>query len=106
MLYQAPVVRKCLLAHPRFQLHFTPTHSLWINQVERWSAELERRCLERGVFCSLDDLKAALEDWIKARSDEARPFKWTGTPDQILDRICRYCDRISKPPHYEPPQVW
>ena len=45
-----------LLAHPRFVLHFTPTYSSWINQVERWLAELQRRCLERGVFCSLDEL--------------------------------------------------
>ncbi|MEU9173027.1 transposase [Streptomyces sp. NPDC048420] len=91
--HKAPVVHKWLLAHPRFRMHFTPTYSSWINQVERWFAELERRCLERGVFCSLDSLKAALEDWIKVWNDEARPFKWTKTADQILDRICRYCDR-------------
>jgi transposase len=97
--HKAPVVHKWLLAHPRFQLHFTPTYSSWINQVERWFAELERRCLERGVFCSLDDLKTALEDWIKFWNQNARPFKWTKTADQILDRICRYCDRISGPDH-------
>jgi transposase len=97
--HKAPVVHKWLLAHPRFQLHFTPTHSSWINQVERWFAELERRCLTRGVFCSLDDLKTALEEWIKVWNDDARPFKWTKTADQILDRICRYCDRISEPDH-------
>ncbi|WP_234327998.1 transposase [Streptomyces sp. NRRL F-2664] len=82
---------------PRLQLHFTPAYSSWINQVERWFAELERRCLD--VFCSLDDLKASLEDWIEVWNDQARPFKWTKTADQILDRICRYCDRISKPGH-------
>lgn len=76
---KAPVVHKWLLAHPCFQLHFTPTYSSWINQVERWFAELERRCLTRGVFCSLDDLKTALEEWIKVWNDDARPFKWTKT---------------------------
>ncbi|MFE2095077.1 hypothetical protein [Streptomyces sp. NPDC059460] len=80
---------------PRFQLHFTPTCSSWINQVERWFAELERRCLERGVFCSPDDIKAAFEDWIKVWNDEARPFTWTKTADQI----CCYCSRISEPDH-------
>ncbi|MFE5119394.1 IS630 family transposase [Streptomyces sp. NPDC056669] len=71
--HKAPVV------HPRFQPHFTSTYSSWINQVERWFAGLERRCLERGVCCSLDELKAPLEDWIKIWNEEARPFKWTKT---------------------------
>ncbi|MFF4199107.1 IS630 family transposase [Nonomuraea sp. NPDC001831] len=97
--HKAPVVHAWLLAHPRFTLHFTPTYSSWINQVERWFAELERRCLERGNFCSLDALKAALELWIKTWNDNAKPFRWTKTADQILDRICHYCDRISKPAH-------
>ncbi|MFM9449422.1 IS630 family transposase, partial [Streptomyces acidiscabies] len=92
--HKAPAVHTWLLAHPRFTLHFTPTYSSWINQVERWFAELQRRCLERGVFCSLDDLKTALDDWIKAWNEAARPFKWTKTADQIIDRICHYCDRI------------
>jgi transposase len=63
--HKAPVVHRWLLAHPRVQLHFTPTYSSWISQVERWFAELQRRCLDRGVFCSLDELTTALEDWIK-----------------------------------------
>jgi transposase len=97
--HKAPVVQRWLLAHPRFVLHFTPTYSSWINQVERWLAELQRRCLERGVFCSLDELTTALEDWIKIWNSNARPFKWTKTADQIIDRICRYCSRISGPGH-------
>src|SRR5215470_18700648 len=57
--HKAPAVHRWLLAHPRFVLHFTPTYSSWINQVERWLAELQRRCLDRGVFCSLDELTTA-----------------------------------------------
>ena len=97
--HKAPAVRKWLLAHPRVQLHFTPTYSSWISQVERWFAELQRRCLDRGVFCSLDELTTALEDWIDIWNATARPFKWTKTADQIIDRICRYCSRISGPAH-------
>jgi transposase len=97
--HKAPAVQRWLLAHPRFVLHFTPTYSSWINQVERWLAELQRRCLERGVFCSLDELTTALDDWIKLWNETARPFTWTKTADQILDRICRYCSRISGPAH-------
>ena len=87
------------VAHPRFVLHFTPTYASWTNQVERWFAELQRRCLERGVFCSLDELTTALEDWIEFWNASARPFEWTKTADQIIDRICRYCSRISGPAH-------
>ncbi|MFE3187352.1 IS630 family transposase [Streptomyces violascens] len=97
--HKAPPVHKWLLAHPRFTLHFTPTYSSWINQIERWFAELERRCLQRGSFCSLDALETALEAWIDTWNDTAHPFKWTKTADQIIDRICRYCTRISGPAH-------
>jgi len=97
--HKAPVVQKQLLAHPRVQLHFTPTYSSWISQVERWFAELQRRCLDRGVFCSLDELTTALEEWIELWNATARPFKWTKTADQIIDRVCRYCSRISGPGH-------
>ena len=97
--HKAPVVQKWLLAHPRVQLHFTPTYSSWISQVERWFAELQRRCLDRGVFCSLDELTTALEEWIELWNATARPFKWTKTADQIIDRIRRYCSRISGPGH-------
>jgi transposase len=97
--HKAPAVRKWLLAHPRFVLHFTPTYSSWINQVERWFAEIQRRCLDRGVFCSLEELTTALQEWINLWNDSARPFKWTKTPDQIIDSICRYCARISRPAH-------
>jgi len=97
--HKAPVVHHWLLAHPRVQLHFTPTYASWISQVERWFAELQRRCLDRGVFCSLGELTTALEDWISIWNANARPFKWTKTADQIIDRICRYCSRISGPAH-------
>lgn len=97
--HKAPVVHRWLLTHPRFTLHFTPTYSSWINQVERWFAELQRRCLERGVFCSLEELTTTLQTWIKTWNTHARPFTWTATPDQIIDRICRYCSRISGPAH-------
>jgi hypothetical protein len=95
--HKAPAAHQRLSAHPRVQLHFTPACSSWISQAERWSAELQRRCLDRGVFCSLDELTTAPEDWIKVWNAIAQPFKWTKTADQIIDRICRYCSRISGP---------
>ena len=97
--HKAPAVHKRLLAHPRVRLHFTPACSSWTSQAGRWSAGRQRRCPDRGVFCSLDELTATLEEWIKIWNATARPFKWTKTADQIIDRICRYCSRISGPGH-------
>jgi len=100
--HKAPVVQRwwlLALAHPRVQLHFTLTYSSWISQAGRWFAELQRRCPDRGVFCSLDELTAALEGWINTWNATARPFRWTKAADQIIDRICRYCSRISGPGH-------
>ncbi len=98
-VHKAPAVKRRLLEHPRFQLHFTPAYSSWLNQVVRWFAELQRRRLDRGVFCSIDELTCALEQWIKFWNDNAKPFKWTKTADQIIDAIGRYCQRISGPGH-------
>jgi transposase len=98
-VHKAPAVKRWLLQHPRFQLHFTPTYSSWLNQVERWFAELQRRRLDRGVFCSIDELTCALEQWIKFWNENAKPFKWTKSADQIIDAIGRYCERISGPGH-------
>ena len=91
--HKAPAVQKWLLAHPRVQLHFTPTYPSWISQVEQRFAESQRRRLDRRASCSPDEPTTALEDWIKFWNDNARPFKWTKTADQIIDRICRYCSR-------------
>jgi transposase len=97
--HKAPAVHRWLLAHPRVQLHFIPACSSRVSQAGRWFAELQRRCLDRGVSRSPGDLTTALENWIKTWNATARPFKWTKTADQIIDRICRHCSRISGPAH-------
>ncbi|NUQ95374.1 MAG: IS630 family transposase [Streptomyces sp.] len=97
--HKAPPVHRWLLAHPRFVLHFIPTYSSWLNQVERWFAELQRRRLDRGCFCSTDELTCALEDWIATWNRNAKPFAWTKNADQIIDAIGHYCTRISNSAH-------
>ena len=77
-------MHRWLLAHPRFLLHFTPTYSSSINQVERWFAEIQRRCLDRGVFCSLELAHRRTEESIKIWNAYAQPFTWTKTADQII----------------------
>ncbi|MFD3874224.1 transposase [Streptomyces sp. NPDC058623] len=76
-VHKAPVVHKRLLAHPRFQLHFTPAYSSWINRDERWFARLERRRLERGAFCFLDGLRTTLDSWIKVANAQAEDLAHT-----------------------------
>jgi transposase len=97
--HKAPAVQRWLVAHPRFHLHFTPTYSSWLNEVERWFAELTRRQLDRGVFCSVEALICALEAWIEGWNKDPHPFVWTKTADDILGKIARYCGRISGPGH-------
>ncbi|GAA2068177.1 IS630-like element ISMsm2 family transposase [Catenulispora yoronensis] len=97
--HTAPAVKTWLLTHPRVALHFTPTYSSWLNLVERWFAELQRRRLDRGCFCSTDELTCALEEWIMLWNTNAKPFRWTRNAEQIIDAIGHYCTRISNSAH-------
>jgi transposase len=93
--HKTPAVRKWLLAHPRFALHFTPTSSSWLNLVERWFSELTNKKLRRGAHRSVRELNADIRAWITDWNENPRPYVWTKTADQILDSISRYCDRIN-----------
>ena len=82
-------VQAWLAKHPRFQLHFTPTSSSWLNLVERWFRELTDKALRRGVFHSLPDLIAAIQAYLDAHNNDPKPFVWTATADDILTKIAR-----------------
>ena len=69
-------VAEFLEAHPRVKLHYTPTYSSWLNQVEIWFAKIERDVIARGVFTSVKDLARKLMRYIRAHSKTARPFNW------------------------------
>ena len=69
-------VAEFLEAHPEVKLHFTPTYSSWLNQVEIWFARIEREVIARGVFTSVNDLARKLMRYIRAYSKDARPFRW------------------------------
>jgi transposase len=97
--HKTPAIKKWLLAHPRFVLHFTPTSSSWLNLVERWFAELTNKLLKRGTHRSVQALNADIRAWIDTWNDDPRPFVWTKTADQILDSIARYCERINESGH-------
>ena len=65
-----------LVAHPNVHLHFTPTYSSWLNQVEIWFAKIERDVIARGVFTSVTDLKRKLMRYIRQYNKKAKPVKW------------------------------
>lgn len=87
--HKHPNVKAWLAKHPRFHLHFTPTSSSWLNLVERWFRELTDKALRRGVFHSVPDLIAAIEDYLAAHNDEPKPLVWTATADSILEKVAR-----------------
>ena len=97
--HKTSAIQRWLLAHPRVQLHFTPTDSSWLNLVERWVAELTTKWLRRGSHRSVAELEAAIQAWIEAWNADPRPFVWTKTADQILDTITTYCQRINNSGH-------
>jgi transposase len=94
--HKTPAIRRWLLRHPRFRVHFTPTYSSWLNLVERWFAELTSKWLRRGTYRSVGELTASIQSWIDTWNQHPRPFVWTKTADQILDSITRYLRPISQ----------
>jgi transposase len=97
--HKTPAIRRWLVAHPRFQVHFTPTYSSWLNLVERWFAELTTKWLRRGTHHSVGELTGSIQSWIDTWNDNPRPFVWTKTADEILDSLARYLHRISGTGH-------
>ena len=87
--HKHPNVKAWLEAHPRFHLHFTPTSSSWLNLVERWFRELTDKALRRGVFRSVPDLIAKIEEYLNAHNAKGTTFVWTATAEQILVKVAR-----------------
>jgi transposase len=85
--HNTPTVRKWLLAHPRFVLHFTPTGASWLNQIERFFGLITSQRIRRGSFESVPQLVKAIEDYIDHHNENPKPFTWTKTADQIFEKI-------------------
>jgi len=86
-----PKVKTWLERHPRFHLHFTPTSSSWLNLVERWFGEITRKRIRRGVFRSVPELVATIEDFIQINNENPKPFVWT--------KKVAHCKAIFGTPH-------
>jgi transposase len=87
-------IRTWLARHPRFRVHFTPTGSSWMNQVERWFGLLTDKLIRRGVHTSVPALENDIRDWIATWNDNPRPFTWTKTADEILSSLASYLAKL------------
>ncbi len=93
--HKHPTVQRWLTAHLRFTMHFTPTYSSWLNQVERLFAHVTDDLLCRSDHRSVQALEADLHAWVKGWNENPKPFVWTKTADQILESLGRLLHRIS-----------
>lgn len=87
--HKHPKVKAWLQRHPRFHMHFIPTSSSWRNLIERWFRDLTDKPIRRGVFTSVKQMIEAITDDIDARHADAKPFVWTATAEDILDKARR-----------------
>lgn len=97
--HKTPAITAWLARHPRFHMHFTPTGSSWINQVERWFGFLTDQLIRRGAHKSVAALEKDIREWIKVWNRNPKPFVWKKTAEEILDSLARYCQRISGAGH-------
>jgi transposase len=97
--HKTPAIRAWLAKHPRFHMHFTPTSSSWLNQVERWFAYITDELIRRGSHNSVHALEADIRHWVADWNEDPKPFIWTKTAEQILESIGRLLQRISGAGH-------
>ena len=88
--HKHPSVRKWLAARPRYHLHFTPTSSSWLNQIERWFADITRKRIRRGTFRSVRDLIKAIQDYLRLYNHNPQPFHWVASASRIIRKVRKY----------------
>ena len=97
--HKSPTVLTWLAAHPRFHMHFTPTYSSWINQVERFFAFITADLLQRSDHRSVQALENDIRNWVKAWNENPKPFIWTKPAEQILESLSRLLQRTTGTAH-------
>jgi transposase len=92
-------VRRWLIRHPRFQFHFIPTYSSWLNQVETFFSIITRKAIRRGSFTSVQQLIERIDQFVRHYNENPKPFIWTASADSIFGKLGRLCERISGTQH-------
>jgi len=93
--HKHPRVKAWLARHPRYHIHYTPTYSSWLNQVERWFGLITQQAIRRGSFRSVRQLVQKIDQYVAHHNLHKRPFAWTATADSILDKLQRLCKLIN-----------
>lgn len=93
--HKTPNVRLWIAKHPRWHLHFIPTHSSWLNQVERFFAKITEQRIRRESFRSVRQLRDAILDYIKHHNKNPKPFKWTASAQMILGKVENFCKSLT-----------
>ena len=97
--HKHPRVRAWLARRPRFHIHFTPTYSSWLNQVERWFALITNQSIRRGSFESVTELKRQINAYVDHHNQHPKPFMWTATAESILAKLERLCKVLNGTQH-------
>ena len=93
--HKHPVVTAWLDKHPRFRMHYTPTSASWLNMVERFFRDITTERLRRGVFTSVPELVTAIEAYVAHHNIQPKPFIWTKSARDILQKVIRANNRLS-----------
>lgn len=97
--HKHPKVKAWLAARPRWHMHFVPTYSSWLNQVERFFAIITDKAIRRGSFTSVKELTNKIDSFVTQYNANCKPFTWTATADSILEKLARLCGRITGTGH-------
>ena len=93
--HKHPAVQQWLAKHQRFNMHFTPTSASWLNMVERFFRDITTERLRRGVFTSVPELEAAIDEYVAHHNTNPKPFIWTKSARDILQKVIRANSRLS-----------
>jgi transposase len=95
--HKHPAVKAWFVRHPEYVPHFTPTSASWLNQVERFFAQITERRIRRGAFRSVAELEQAIAAYLKTHNACSRPFVWTTDTDLILRKVQQVAERLTPP---------
>jgi transposase len=88
--HKHPDVKAWFADRPRYHVHFTPTSASWLNQIERWFADITRERIRRGTFRSVRELEKAIRDYIRANNKAPQPFQWVASANKIIAKVRKY----------------